>query len=209
MHELSGGEKRKEDVSGLFRAAESALGRYGRLNVQFGELLTIDGLLAEIGEHSAPAHPGAAASARHTPRVSRDERDQPRDGGDTERPRRERAAHAREARAPARRARRCVRAPRAHPPCRGSPLHSVAAWHLANRRPSASSCVAMRSAKRASSSCVPATSRCTAPALPSRSAIVTRPHVRARTRSTSCPMPIGSRSTSRRTSSCTSSSRAR
>ncbi len=57
VHELSGGEKRKEDVSGLFRAAESALGRYGRLNVQFGELLTIDGLLAEIGDTPRPLSP--------------------------------------------------------------------------------------------------------------------------------------------------------
>ena len=57
VHELSGGEKRKEDVSGLFRAAESALGRYGRLNVQFGELLTIDGLLAEIGDTPRPLTP--------------------------------------------------------------------------------------------------------------------------------------------------------
>lgn len=57
VHELSGGEKQKEDVSGLFRAAESALGRYGRLNVQFGELLTIDGLLAEIGDTPRPLTP--------------------------------------------------------------------------------------------------------------------------------------------------------
>jgi glycerol-3-phosphate O-acyltransferase len=57
VHELSGGEKKKEDVSGLFRAAESALGRYGRHNVQFGELLTIDGLLAEIGETPRPLTP--------------------------------------------------------------------------------------------------------------------------------------------------------
>ncbi|HEY8074925.1 MAG TPA: hypothetical protein VIF62_12465, partial [Labilithrix sp.] len=52
VHELSGGEKTKEDVSGLLRAAESALGRYGRLNVQFGELLTLDGVLQEIGSDS-------------------------------------------------------------------------------------------------------------------------------------------------------------
>lgn len=49
VRELTGGEKKKEDVGGLLRAAESALGRYGRLNVQFGELLTIDGVLGEIG----------------------------------------------------------------------------------------------------------------------------------------------------------------
>ena len=57
VHELSGGEKQKEDVGGLFRAAESALGRYGRLNVQFGELLTIDGVLGELGESARPLTP--------------------------------------------------------------------------------------------------------------------------------------------------------
>ena len=44
--EKGAGEKKKEDVRGLVSAAETALGRYGRLNVQFGELLTIDGVLA-------------------------------------------------------------------------------------------------------------------------------------------------------------------
>jgi glycerol-3-phosphate O-acyltransferase len=57
VHELSGGEKKKEDVGGLFRAAESALGRYGRLNVQFGELLTLDGVLRELGESKRPLTP--------------------------------------------------------------------------------------------------------------------------------------------------------
>ncbi len=50
VRELTGGEKKKEDVRGLVAAAETALGRYGRLNVQFGELLTIDGVMAELGE---------------------------------------------------------------------------------------------------------------------------------------------------------------
>jgi glycerol-3-phosphate O-acyltransferase len=50
VRELTGGEKKKEDVRGLFAAAETAaFGRYGRLNVQFGELLTIDGVLEELG----------------------------------------------------------------------------------------------------------------------------------------------------------------
>ncbi|HVH45385.1 MAG TPA: 1-acyl-sn-glycerol-3-phosphate acyltransferase, partial [Labilithrix sp.] len=50
VRELTGGEKKKEDVRGLVAAAETALGRYGRLNVQFGELLTIDGVVSELGE---------------------------------------------------------------------------------------------------------------------------------------------------------------
>ncbi len=57
VRELTGGEKKKEDVRGLMAAAESALGRYGRLNVQFGEILTLDGVLAEIGEQSATLSP--------------------------------------------------------------------------------------------------------------------------------------------------------
>lgn len=48
VRELTGAEKQKEDVRGLLGAAESALGRYGRLNVQFGELLTLDEVLAEM-----------------------------------------------------------------------------------------------------------------------------------------------------------------
>lgn len=57
VHELSGGEKRKEDVGGLLRAAESALGRYGRLNVQVGELLTLEGIAKELGESVGPLTP--------------------------------------------------------------------------------------------------------------------------------------------------------
>jgi glycerol-3-phosphate O-acyltransferase len=57
VHELSGGEKQKEDVGGLFRAAESAHGRYGKLNVQFGELLTLDGVQKELGEAKRPETP--------------------------------------------------------------------------------------------------------------------------------------------------------
>jgi len=55
VREIEGGEKRKEDAAGLLRAAESALGRYGRLNVQFGELITVDAILQEMGE---AGHPG-------------------------------------------------------------------------------------------------------------------------------------------------------
>ena len=77
VHELSGGEKTKEDVGGLFRAAESALGRYGRLNVQFGELLTLDGLLAELSEvdrlrtDRPKESPGPMTPARRRALVSR------------------------------------------------------------------------------------------------------------------------------------------
>ncbi len=57
VRELTGGEKRKEDVRGLFAAAQTALGRYGRLNVQFGELLSLDAIRSELGDSAGPLTP--------------------------------------------------------------------------------------------------------------------------------------------------------
>ncbi len=57
VEELSGGEKKREDVGGLFRAAQTIFGHYGRLNVQFGDLLTVDGVRAELGESTGPLTP--------------------------------------------------------------------------------------------------------------------------------------------------------
>ena len=57
VRELTGGEKQKEDVRGLFAAAETALGRYGRLNVQFGEILTLEGVERELGAVTRPMTP--------------------------------------------------------------------------------------------------------------------------------------------------------
>lgn len=68
VHEVSGGEKTKEDVGGLLRAAESALGRYGKLNVQFGELLTIDGILEELSREAAkPDAPVSSSPPKLSP----------------------------------------------------------------------------------------------------------------------------------------------
>lgn len=50
VRELTGGEKGQEDVRGLLRALETLVGRYGKLNVQFGEPLTLDGVLGELDE---------------------------------------------------------------------------------------------------------------------------------------------------------------
>lgn len=55
VRELTGGEKKKEDVRGLLRAMETVVGRYGKLNVQFGEPLTLEGVLAEVDEERARA----------------------------------------------------------------------------------------------------------------------------------------------------------
>lgn len=57
VREITGGEKQKEDVRGLVKAVETTLGRYGRLNVQFGELLTIEDVRAELGHREGELSP--------------------------------------------------------------------------------------------------------------------------------------------------------
>ena len=42
VRELTGGEKHKEDAAGLLRGTQALGGRYGRLNVQFGDSITLD-----------------------------------------------------------------------------------------------------------------------------------------------------------------------
>lgn len=56
VRELSGGEKTKEDVRGLFAAAKVLGDRYGRMNVQFGELITL-GDIASSFEDGPPSRP--------------------------------------------------------------------------------------------------------------------------------------------------------
>ncbi len=51
VRELSGAEKKKEDVRGLLASTGLFRGKYGRLNLQVGELLTMDGMLAELDRH--------------------------------------------------------------------------------------------------------------------------------------------------------------
>jgi glycerol-3-phosphate O-acyltransferase len=48
VHELTGGEKPKENVRGLVRSIEVMVGRYGRLSVQFGKPVTLADVLREI-----------------------------------------------------------------------------------------------------------------------------------------------------------------
>jgi glycerol-3-phosphate O-acyltransferase len=66
VREVSGAEKRKEDVRGLVATAGLVRGRYGRLNVQFGKLLTLEGVLYEIDAKppsgAGPATNGVVAS---------------------------------------------------------------------------------------------------------------------------------------------------
>lgn len=49
VHELGGGEKRKENVGGLLQTPKVLRSRYGRLYVQFGDILSFDELIAEHG----------------------------------------------------------------------------------------------------------------------------------------------------------------
>jgi glycerol-3-phosphate O-acyltransferase len=60
VREVSGAEKKREDVRGLVATAGLVRGRYGRLNVQFGTLLTLDGVLQEI-------EPPTSSGAKLTP----------------------------------------------------------------------------------------------------------------------------------------------
>lgn len=55
VRELGGGEKTKEDASAMLRGARVLSGFYGRVNVQFGEPLTIAGTRAALGYKDAGA----------------------------------------------------------------------------------------------------------------------------------------------------------
>jgi glycerol-3-phosphate O-acyltransferase len=47
VHELGGGEKEKENIGGLIKSSEILRSRYGRLYVQFGEILDFDRIFRE------------------------------------------------------------------------------------------------------------------------------------------------------------------
>lgn len=49
QRELSGGEKEKEDASGLFKTPEILLHRYGRINLQVGQILSLSEIRRELG----------------------------------------------------------------------------------------------------------------------------------------------------------------
>ena len=48
-HETSGGEKQKEDAAGLLKTTQVLRHKYGRITVQFGEALGLEGLKSELG----------------------------------------------------------------------------------------------------------------------------------------------------------------
>lgn len=53
--ELQGGEKAKEDASGLLKSSEVLRHRYGRINMQVGQVLPLDELKRELGLDSGQA----------------------------------------------------------------------------------------------------------------------------------------------------------
>lgn len=61
-HELSGGEKKKEEASDLLSAGEVLRHRYGRINLQFGSIMTLEDIAGELG--LAPAEMQRPAKRR-------------------------------------------------------------------------------------------------------------------------------------------------
>jgi glycerol-3-phosphate O-acyltransferase len=49
VEELAGGEKKREDATDLLKAPDVLRHRYGRINLQFGQILSLDELAAELG----------------------------------------------------------------------------------------------------------------------------------------------------------------
>jgi glycerol-3-phosphate O-acyltransferase len=60
VDELSGADKRKESIGGLLKTPEVLRSRYGRLNIQFGEVLPFDQLVQEACEISGHTHTAGA-----------------------------------------------------------------------------------------------------------------------------------------------------
>ncbi len=71
VRELAGGEKRKEDVRGLLSSLTILVQRYGRINVQFGDLLTLDQIGREMGLDGRKAASGAITPAKRRGLVTR------------------------------------------------------------------------------------------------------------------------------------------
>jgi glycerol-3-phosphate O-acyltransferase len=72
VREISGGEKESESVAGLVKAFRVLAERYGRLNLQVGEILTIDGIKADVERNArlrrAPTRTDANESEPFVPR---------------------------------------------------------------------------------------------------------------------------------------------
>lgn len=71
VHELSGGEKAKEDVRGLVKSIDVVVGRYGRLSVQFGKPMKLADVLRELDPKAKPADLATMTPARRRAVVTR------------------------------------------------------------------------------------------------------------------------------------------
>jgi glycerol-3-phosphate O-acyltransferase len=71
VSELTGGEKRPEDMRGLLASADAIAQRYGRLNVQFGEILTLSGVLREIDPRASLGGDAKLTPAKRRAMVTR------------------------------------------------------------------------------------------------------------------------------------------
>ncbi|HTQ42174.1 MAG TPA: 1-acyl-sn-glycerol-3-phosphate acyltransferase [Polyangiaceae bacterium] len=71
VHELSGGEKAKEDVRGLVKSIDVVVGRYGHLSVQFGKPMTLADVLRELDPKAKPADLATMTPARRRAVVTR------------------------------------------------------------------------------------------------------------------------------------------
>ncbi len=71
VHELTGGEKPKENVRGLVGAIDVMVGRYGRLSVQFGKPLTLADVLREIDPRAKPEDVTSMTPARRRAVITR------------------------------------------------------------------------------------------------------------------------------------------
>lgn len=57
QRELSGGEKKREDAAGLFKTSEILLHRYGRINLQVGQILSLSDIRQELGLDATTLRP--------------------------------------------------------------------------------------------------------------------------------------------------------
>jgi glycerol-3-phosphate O-acyltransferase len=71
VHELTGGEKRKESARTLVRSAELALGHYGRLSVQFGKPMSLLDIMKELDARCKPEDLTTMAPTRRRAVITR------------------------------------------------------------------------------------------------------------------------------------------
>ncbi len=68
VHELSGGEKQRENVGGLLKTSSVLRSKYGRLYVQFGDVISFEDLVQEVLAESGTS-PGPATMSPRARRV--------------------------------------------------------------------------------------------------------------------------------------------